>query len=205
MDENRIFSDRLISRMTDQKISAAELSRQSGISKARISQYVHGIYKPTADALVKLALCLNCSEEYLIGHTSSPSQLPKGAKSIKILGEVRCGAPTLAEEIYEGEIITPSHIDADFCLRAKGDSMIDARICDGDIVFIKRTDIIDNGDIAVVIIDGEATLKRVYFYPDSQRLILIPENKSYKPLSFVGEELQGITILGKAIAFTSYL
>lgn len=124
---------------------------------------------------------------------------------MKILGEVRCGSPTLAEEIYEGEIVTDSYIHADFCLRAKGDSMIDARICDGDIVFIKRTDMIDNGDIAVVIIDSEATLKRVYFYPDSQRLILIPENKSYKPLTFVGEELENITILGKAVAFTSYL
>ncbi len=205
MENNYIFSQRLSARMKEQKISAAELSRQSGISKARISQYVHGVYKPTADALVKLAVSLACSEEYLLGHTDSPNNLPIGAKRMKILGEVRCGSPTLAEEIYEGEIVTDSFIDADFCLRAKGDSMIDARICDGDIVFIKRTDMIDNGDIAVVIIDGEATLKRVYFYPDSQRLILIPENKSYKPLTFVGEELENITILGKAVAFTSYL
>lgn len=205
MDENSVFSQRLTSRMEQQNISAAQLSRQSGISKPRISQYVHGVYKPSADALVKLAFCLNCSEEYLVGHTNDPDILPRGAKSIKILGEVRCGAPTLAEEIYEGEIIPPSGIDADFCLRAKGDSMIDARICDGDIVFIKKTDLIDNGDIAVVIADGEATLKRVYFYPDSKRLILIPENKSYKPLTFVGEELASITILGKAVAFTSYL
>lgn len=205
MENDSIFSQRLASRMKEQKISAAELSRQSGISKARISQYVHGVYRPTADALVKLALLLSCSEEYLLGHTSTPNSLPAGAKRMKILGEVRCGSPTLAEEIYEGEIVTDSYIHADFCLRAKGDSMIDARICDGDIVFIKRTDMIDNGDIAVVIIDGEATLKRVYFYPDSQRLILIPENKSYKPLTFVGEELENITILGKAVAFTSYL
>ena len=205
MSENYIFSQRLTSRMREQKITAAELSRQSGISKARISQYVHGVYKPTADALVKLAKCLLCSEEYLTGHTDSPTNLPSGAKRMKILGSVRCGAPTLAEEIYEGEIVTDSYIDADFCLRAKGDSMIDARICDGDIVFIKRTDLVDNGDIAVVIIDGEATLKRIYFYPDSKRLILIPENKSYKPLTFVGEELESITVFGRAVAFTSYL
>ncbi len=205
MENNSIFSQRLTSRMKEQKISAAELSRQSGISKARISQYVHGVYKPTADALVKLAVSLACSEEYLLGHTDRPSNLPMGAKRMKILGEVRCGSPTLAEEIYEGEIVTDSYIHADFCLRAKGDSMIDARICDGDIVFIKRTDMVDNGDIAVVIVDGEATLKRVYFYPDSQRLILIPENKSYKPLTFVGKELENITILGRAVAFTSYL
>lgn len=205
MENNRNFSHRLTSRMKEQKISAAELSRQSGISKARISQYVHGVYRPTADALVKLADCLCCSEEYLLGHSDNPNALPLGTKRIKILGEVRCGSPALAEEIYEGEIVTDSSIDADFCLRAKGDSMIDARICDGDIVFIKRTDMINNGDIAVIIINGEATLKRVYFYPDSRRLILIPENKNYKPLTFVGEELEGITILGKAVAFTSYL
>ena len=83
--------------------------------------------------------------------------------------------------------------------------MIDARIYDGDLVYIKRTDMINNGDIALVIIDGDATLKRAYFYPDAQKLILVPENKNYKPLTYSGEELEYIKILGRAVAFTSYL
>lgn len=199
MSINLIFSARLKEQMQSMGISAAELSRRSGISKSRISQYMHGAYKPSGDALIKLASVLACSEEYLLGGVKSQN------KKLKILGEVRCGSPTLAEEIYEGEIIADKSIDADFCLTAKGDSMKDARILDGDIVYIKRTDNVNNGDIAVVIVGCEATLKRVYFYPDCQKLILIPENKKYKPLTYVGEELENIKILGKAVAFTSYI
>lgn len=202
--DDRTFSKRLASRLHELNISQAELSRQTGISKARISQYMHGAYKPSGDATVKLAKALMCSEEYLLCYTHEADTQSDGRR-LKILGEVRCGLPALAEEIYDGEIITDRYIDADFCLRAKGDSMTDARICDGDIVYIRRTDSVCNGDIAVIIIDGEATLKRVYFYPDSHKLILIPENKNYKPLTYSGEELANVRILGKAVAFTSKL
>lgn len=203
MDNKCIFSIRLTEKMKEQNITAAELSRRTGISKARISQYVHGVYSPSGKALVDIAAALLCSEEYLLGDSSSSA--PTGGKRLKILGEVKCGAPSLAEEVYEGEIISDHRIDADFCLRAKGDSMIDARIYDGDLVYIKRTDMINNGDITLVIIDGEATLKRAYFYPDAAKLILVPENKRYKPLTYVGEELEYIRIMGRAVAFTSYL
>lgn len=203
MDNKYIFSARLTEKMKEQGISAAELSRRTGISKARISQYVHGAYSPSGKALVEIASALLCSEEYLLGNSSFDASA--GGKRLKILGEVKCGAPSLAEEIYEGEIISDPTIDADFCLRAKGDSMIGARIYDGDLVYIKRTDIINNGDIALVIIDGEATLKRAYFYPDAAKLILVPENKSYKPLTYTCEELEYIKIMGRAVAFTSYL
>ena len=104
-----------------------------------------------------------------------------------------------------GEISVDPHIDADFCLIAKGDSMIGARIHDGDYVYIKRCDIVENGKIGVCVIDGEATLKRIYYYPDSQKLVLIPENKAYAPLIFVEQELSSISILGQAVAFTSYI
>ena len=94
-------------------------------------------------------------------------------------------------------------INADFCLKAKGDSMTGARIMDGDIVFIKETPIVNNGDIAAVVIGDEATLKRVYFYPEKGKLVLQAENPKYEPLVYVGEELNEIRILGKAIAFQS--
>ena len=202
MDNKCVFSTRLTEKMNEQNITAAELSRRTGISKARISQYIHGVYRPSGKALVDLASALLCSEEYLLGTSEHSNTV---GKRLKILGEVKCGAPTLAAEIYEGEIIGDPYIDADFCLRAKGDSMIDARIYDGDLVYIKRTDMINNGDIALVIIDGEATLKRAYFYPDSAKLILVPENKNYKPLTYKGEELEYVRIMGRAVAFTSYI
>ena len=81
--------------------------------------------------------------------------------------------------------------------------MIGAGIHDGDIVFIRKQDIVDNGQVAAVIIDNEATLKRVYFYPDKAKLVLQAENPQYEPLVYVGEELEDIHILGRAIAYQS--
>ena len=81
--------------------------------------------------------------------------------------------------------------------------MIGARILDGDIVFIQKMPMVDNGSIAAVIIDNEATLKRVYYYPEDRKLVLAAENAKYAPFLYVGEELDHICILGKAIAFQS--
>ena len=83
--------------------------------------------------------------------------------------------------------------------------MINARINDGDIVFIRKQPMVENGEIAAVIIDNEATLKRVYYYPEDNKLILNPENPRYAPFVYVGEELQSVRILGKAVAFQSNL
>ena len=81
--------------------------------------------------------------------------------------------------------------------------MTGARIYDGDIVFIRSQSSVDNGEIAAVIINDEATLKRVYFYPDEGKLILSPENPKYAPLVYVKDELNDIKIIGKAVAFQS--
>ena len=81
--------------------------------------------------------------------------------------------------------------------------MIGARIHDGDIVFIRAQDSVDNGQIAAVIINDEATLKRVYYFPEESKLVLSPENPSFAPLVYVGEELNSIKIIGKAVAFHS--
>jgi repressor LexA len=81
--------------------------------------------------------------------------------------------------------------------------MKDARIQNGDIVFVKKADIVNNGEIAAVIINDEATLKRVYYYPESSKLMLIAENSNYEPMVFTGDELEKIHIIGRAIAFKS--
>ena len=81
--------------------------------------------------------------------------------------------------------------------------MTGARIFDGDIVFIKRQSTVDNGEIAAVIIDDEATLKRVYYYPEEEKLILSPENPKYAPFVYIKSELENIKIIGKAVAFQS--
>ena len=124
-------------------------------------------------------------------------------KKFPMLGEIACGKPMFCNEEYETFIEANSDINADFCLIAKGDSMTNARIFDGDVVFIKEQSIVENGEIAAVIIDNEATLKRVYYYPNKNKLILQAENPNYEPFVYINEELNQIQILGKAVAFMS--
>ena len=122
-------------------------------------------------------------------------------KKVPLLGTIACGEPIMADENIECYVSVPDHIHADFCLRCQGDSMINARIFDGDIVYIHKQPIVENGEIAAVLIEDEATLKRVYIYPD--KIILQPENPLYAPKVYVQEEMNDIEILGKAIYFTS--
>lgn len=122
---------------------------------------------------------------------------------IPLLGNIACGEPILAEENIECNIDIPENINADFALRCKGNSMIDARILDGDIVYIKQQPTVNNGEIAAVLIGDEATLKKVYLTGDT--LTLLACNSSYEPFIYSGTELENIRILGKAVGFTSSL
>ena len=81
--------------------------------------------------------------------------------------------------------------------------MVNARLYDGDIVFIRQQSTVENGEIAAVIINNEATLKRVEYFPERNMLILKPENPKYQDLVYLGEELNQIRIIGKAVAFQS--
>ena len=208
------FTDRLRLAMDARGMRAVELARLTGLSKARISQYTNGIYVPKADAMHKLARALEVSDLWLEGYDVSmersagnipnyPDIFPIERRRIPVLGEIACGKPILTDEEHDSFVMSGTNLDADFCLRAKGDSMIGARIQDGDIVFIKKSDMVANGEIAAVVIENEATLKRVYYYPEKSKLILTPENPKYEPLVFMGPELDEIHILGKAVAFQS--
>ena len=195
----------------------AELCEITGIPKSAMSQYVSGKFVPKQTRIYLLAKALNVNEAWLMGYdvpmerTSNTSEnltekypqlqpLPKMRK-IPLLGAVACGKPIYREE--DEWISLPNDISADFCLRCVGDSMINARINDGDIVFIKACPEVDNGQIAAVSIDNEVTLKRVYYYPEKNKLVLNPENPAYEPFVYTNEELNDIRILGKAVVFLS--
>ena len=122
-------------------------------------------------------------------------------RKIPLLGRIACGAPILAEEHIEEYIDIPKHIHADFALTCQGDSMINARIFDGDIVYIRQQDTVESGEIAAVLIDTDATLKRIRIFDD--HISLEPENPQYRPIVLWGEDMNTVRILGKAIAFTS--
>lgn len=122
---------------------------------------------------------------------------------LPMLGKVACGEPIFADEDRESYIMVGTDIGADFCLQCQGDSMINARIHDSDIVFVKKTDIVENGEIAVVIIDDEATLKRFFYYREQNLVILKPENPKYQDIILTGEQLNQVRVIGRAVAFQS--
>ncbi len=132
-----------------------------------------------------------------------PGCLPIRTREVPLLGAIACGSPILAAENIHDHISIPEDIRADFALQCRGSSMLGARvqIHDGDIVYIRQQEDVDNGTIAAVLIEDEATLKRVYKQPD--KLILQPENPDFEPIVYIGQELERVRILGKAVAFVS--
>ena len=119
------------------------------------------------------------------------------------LGRIACGDPILAEENIECEDPVPESIPCDFTLKCEGDSMTGARIYDGDIVYVKMQEEVENGQIAVVRVGDETTLKR--WYRKGNTVTLMPENPKYAPMVFVNEQLNEIRVLGRAVAFISRL
>ena len=162
------------------------------------------------DKITLIAKALNTTPSYLMGWENDISKKKKKygiqpitTKKLPLLGEIACGEPVYANEDRESYIEIGTDINADFCLKAKGDSMINARIYDGDIVFIKKQSIVENGEIAAVVIDDEATLKRIEYLKEKNIIMLKPENPTYNTIIYTNGELEQINILGKAIAFQS--
>ncbi len=209
----------------DHNLTMEEFSKRSGLSKGYISMLEKNKHPqnkkeiaPSLETFDKVAKGMRISVDELIKSVNGDQPINIGAnndipkfdnifpvevKKVPLLGEIACGEPIFANEDRESYILAGTNINADFCLKAKGDSMIGARIQDGDIVFIRKQSIVENGEIAAVIIDNEATLKRVYYEKDKNKLFLQAENPKYPPLSYEGEELDHIRILGKAIVFQS--
>ena len=130
---------------------------------------------------------------------SYPNIHPVTTRKLPMLGSVPCGEPVFMSEEYEFQVDTTDEIKADFALKCKGDSMIGARIYDGDIVFVRKQETVENGEIAVVAIEDEATLKRFYKYNDL--IVLRAENPVYKDMVFSPSDHKQIRILGKAVWF----
>ena len=209
------------------------LSRRSGVPKGTINKILNGETRnPTVGTLAALAEALECPLASLCpesaaapapqasplsipgvyrfgdgarwreGLRNADDVLPVAPRRIPLLGGIAAGTP-----IYADETLDSAECDAamrcDFALRVQGDSMTGARIRDGDIVFIRRQDDVDDGEIAAVIVDDEATLKRVYHIKNG--LQLLSENPKYPPMVFTLDEYTSIRILGRAVGFTSRL
>lgn len=202
-------------------MTQTDLAKKLGYTdKSMISKIENGSIDLPQSKIISFAEVLNISPSDLMGwEEPSPANkldyskisnimpLPyKEGRTVPLIGSIACGTPILADENIEKEIQLPEDISADFCLRCKGDSMINARIYDGDIVFIRKQPMVENGEIAAVLIDemadvSEATLKRVYIYED--KIMLIAENPAYPPMVYSNEDMNSVRIAGKAVAFLS--
>lgn len=217
----RKFKDVLTQLRQERNISQRYLSEQLGLSHGTIGMYENGKREPNYEILESIADYFNVDMNYLLGKTlvrnsyrelgttdnddylSFDNIFRIEKKKLPFLGYIACGEPIFADEDRESYMMVGMDIKADFCLKCKGDSMINARINDGDIVFIRKQDIVANGEIAAIIIEDEATLKRFYYYKDQNMVILKPENSKYEDIVLMNEQLEKVKVLGKAVAFQS--
>lgn len=208
------FNERLRQLRKDRGMSQQELADQlrlltadsKGLSKSSINMYERGEREPGFETLETIADYFNVDMDYLLGRSDSKDTLSNliplpTMRQVPLIGEIACGRPILAVEDASETVSMPGFVHADFALRCKGDSMINARIFDGDIVYIRRQPQVENGEIAAVRIGEEATLKRVYQQPG--RVILRACNPLYGDMEYAGAELEDVEILGLAVAFTS--
>lgn len=220
MDKNEV-GRRIKQRRIDMNMTQEDLGNRLKLNKSTIQRYESGaISSIKLPVLQAIAQQLNVNPDWIALKTnemgsynpvtaneelfSIPNILPlPETKEIPLLGTIACGEPILAEENIEDYVKLDKAVDAEFALRCKGDSMIGARIKNGDIVYIHQQADVENGEIAAVLIRNEATLKKVYKYPEKNMLVLKPANPEYEDFIYTGSELDEIRILGKAVAFFS--
>ena len=211
-------------RRNELDLTLEEIGKATGVSKSTVKKWETGfISNMGREKIAKLAKILSVSPAVFIGDSiddyeaaiakndktsfdvySIPgiSPIPQ-MRRVPRLGTIACGKPITAEQNIDGYDLIEADIKCDFTLTCKGDSMINARIFDGDIVYIRQQPDVEDGEIAAVLIDNEATLKKVYHYPD--RLVLRPCNPMYEDFVYSGKETADIRILGKAVMFKSFV
>lgn len=208
MDEsqyNRRVGSRIKEMRKSRKMTLKELGEHIGLSESNTKRYEDGQIKTVGiDIIKKIALALDVPASYLTGWEDIPqyqklsNYVPIIKKKIPLLGEIAAGQPIYADEHIEEFLPVDDEVKADFALKIKGDSMINAQINDGDIVFIRQQSDVDNGQIAAVLIDDSATLKRVYHM---DRVIqLQAENPQYPPMIYSKNNCDECRILGLAVA-----
>lgn len=198
--------DRIKRRREELGMSVDDVAKRLGKHRSTIYRYESDeIDKFPTDVLESLSAVLMTTPAELMGwdYDSYPSNiLPiPNLNQVPLIGSIACGTPILAEENFEDYVDLPEHIKADFALRCIGDSMINAGIRDGDIVYIREQPEVPNGKIAAVMVENnEATLKR--FQMKDNLIILWPENSEYEPLTFSGEDMNKVRVIGLAVGYT---
>ena len=203
------FNERLRSLRRGKGLTQQQLADILEISKSSVNMYERGEREPGFETLESIASVFNVDMNYLYGQSDVRNSLfameegaPEGfqelpaTKVLPIVGKIACGEPITAEQNIEGTAAVPATWRANFCLVCKGDSM-EPRVKNGDLVAIRKQEMVENGEIAAVRIGGEATLKHVYLYPNY--IELRPENPAYESIIKMREEMNEVQIEGKAV------
>lgn len=203
-----MFFKRLKELRVSRNMTQSQLADLLGVAKSTVSMYENGRREPDLETLEAIADIFNVDLNSLASSKNTnvffkiPNIMPlPETKVVPLLGDIACGEPILATENIADYVKIDMSVDADFALRCKGDSMINARIFDGDIVYIRQQSDVDDGDIAAVLIGEEATLKKVY--KTESKIVLRPCNPMYEDIVYSCDELNDVRILGKAIMFSS--
>lgn len=178
------------------RLTQADLAKKLNVAPSSVSAWEGNLNRPLMDKITVLADLFDVPLTYFfdvedIGESIDTVSLP-------VYGNVSCGNGLVVFETPETYESTPRdwlNGGEYFYLRAKGDSMIGARIQEGDILLIRRQDDVESGEIAAVVVEGESVLKRVYKSNDS--VILQSENSNYPPIAYIPEQNKQIKIIGK--------
>ena len=205
-----MFGERLRNARRNKGFTLDELSKiyndkySAGLNKGTLSKYENGKQEPMISVVKNLSTILGVNVDYLLGASdvnNSHLVVGKGIK-IPVLGKVPAGIPIEAvEDIIDYEEI-PDELAKDgefFGLQIKGDSM-EPRICEGDVVIVRKQDDAETGDLVIAMINGnEATCKRLMKYENGIRLM--PNNPAYEPLYFSNKEIEEkpVKIIGKVV------
>lgn len=201
-----MFNERLKKLRIENNLTQTEIAKRIYISQPAYSKYEMGTASPNPETLGKLAEVLNVSVDYLVRNDVPPER--PGYIRIPVLGRVAAGIPIDAiEEVIDWEDISAESAgDGEyFGLQIKGQSM-EPKISDGDVVIVRRQPDVDNGDIAVVLVNGnDATVKKIKKSP--QGVVLIPSNPAYEPMYYSNEEIESlpVTILGRVVELRAKL
>jgi len=198
-----LFGNRLLESMRDNNDTTYSLAEYLHLSPSAISRYTTGDMAPKIPTVQAIAGKYGIRPSWLMGIEGENKypETEEKAKKIPIVGTIAAGLPLLTQENIEGFEYVPENLDVDFCLRVKGDSMMNARILDGDLVFIRKQQEVENGEIAAVLIDQDATLKR--FYNINGMVILRSENPNYPEMIYTKKDMKEVSILGKAVRYIS--
>lgn len=185
----------------EKNISQQKLADIIGVSRSTVAMWETGASQPDNEMLLMLSSCFDVSVDYLLGREDTTSATKNGIR-IPVLGSVIAGIPIEAvQEILDYEEITPemaSHGEH-FALKIKGNSM-EPKFSAGDVVIIRRQSDVDNGEIAIVLVNGdEATIKKIKKSPEG--IALIPLNPQYEVMFYTNKEIETlpVSILGKVI------